>query len=118
MSKGIINPKGRLDLNSTSRDLTPSYIPENDKSLGLEKDIILKSKVNTKPFSDIKSKTEIGKILAEIKRLQAAGKYNSRIILWLRDKLDFTQIEAEFLIFKASSAQKKNKSRRVKKKSK
>jgi hypothetical protein len=35
MSNGIINPKGRRNLYSTTRDLTPQYQNETDRSLGL-----------------------------------------------------------------------------------
>ena len=37
MPNGTINPKGRSDLDSTTRDLTPPHKEETDISLGLSK---------------------------------------------------------------------------------
>ncbi len=38
MPNGVINPKGKKYLDSSTRDLTPPFLGENDRSLGLSKD--------------------------------------------------------------------------------
>lgn len=65
MSNGIINPKGRRNLYSTTRDLTPQYQCETDRSLGLA-DHDPNSYINYVPIKELPKKES--PTIAQIKR--------------------------------------------------
>jgi len=89
-----INPRGRIKLGKTNRDMTP---PDNffKKKSGPRKAYI-------RPFGNIESRNELKEIKAEVKRLfEKTTKTKTIIINLLKDKFDFTDDEAR-TIFRSS----------------
>ena len=68
MANGVINPKGRRNLNESNRNLTKPFFGESDDTLGLNKVNSIK-KPYIKPFSEVESKTNTKEIKSEIRRL-------------------------------------------------
>ncbi len=90
---GIINPKGRIHLNETTRDMTPRERPSPTKKAN-------KKVQQIKPFENIKNKENIEEIQKEIYRLSTkTKKKKSDILLLLCDKFSFDKIEAENIYF-------------------
>jgi hypothetical protein len=106
MPAGVTNPKGRRNLNETSRDMLRPFFITNDKKLFPKKKVI-----REKPFLNIQDKTDRKQIKVEIFRLLYYEKKGKSVILkWLREKFDFNKIEAENLYF-ASMTMPKHKAR-------
>lgn len=101
MSNGIVNPKGRRNLNESSRSLVRPFFGLTDLQLGLIKPEIEKGPY-VKPFSMVESRDQIMEIQEEIRRLRfRVRKKKSSILLMLRDKFDFTKFESEQTYFSA-----------------
>jgi len=99
MSNGVINPKGRRNLNESNRNLTKPFFGESDDSLGLNKVNWIK-KPYIKPFSKVESKTNIKEIKSEIRRLAfSVRKKKSSIVALLIELYEFSKLEAEHVYF-------------------
>jgi hypothetical protein len=101
MPNGVINPKGRINLNETTRDISRQYYVLNDEKLGYNNP--WKSEIKyKKPFAGIKSTKDTKAILTEIRRLAwQVKKKKSAIHDLLRETFGYTKLEAEFIYFKA-----------------
>lgn len=101
MANGVINPKGRRNLNESNRNLTKPFFGESDDTLGLNKANSIK-KPYIKPFSKVESKTNTKEIKSEIRRLAfSVRKKKSSIVALLIELFEFSKFEAEHVYFVA-----------------
>lgn len=101
MPNGIINPKGRRNLNETTRVIKRKLYGSDENSLGIVKAPTIKVPYK-KPFNQIKSKTDKEAIFKEIRRLAFKVKKNkSAIVSLLSQYFQFSKTESEFIYFRA-----------------
>lgn len=101
MPKGVINPKGKLILNETNRDMIRPYYGDMDSDV--IKPTAKQNKEKTqKPYQGIQSKKEINSIVCETRRIfRKTKKKKSAILILLKDIFNFSQVEAENIFHKS-----------------